>query len=209
MNSLSSASSIFKANRTTTKVSSPLGRWFSLNACRSSSSKGFGVEMSTGNPRKSLMAVAAAPIIWFMTSHTALMVSSLSSNSSSGVSDPIRISTITLISLRRSSMILLPARPSTYFISMPMAGSRLPMVNSSVGTTVTLGVVISTRWSSRLETAVAEEPRLIFIISPRASISIGLNNSFSIPSIRSFARPDSIRRLSSQPYFSYGCPCGP
>ena len=164
--------------------------------------------MSTGKPRKSLIAVAAAPIIWFMTSHTALIVRSLSSNSSSGVSEPIRISTMTLMSRRRSSMMLLPSRPSTYLISTPMAGSRLPMVNSSVGTTVTLGVVMSTRWSSKLETAVAEEPRLIFIISPRASISIGLNNSFSIPSIRSFARPDSIRHLSSQPYFSYGFPCG-
>ncbi len=59
------------------------------------------------------MAVAAAPIIWFMTSHTALMVRSLSSNSSSGVSPPIRISTMTLMSLRLSSIMLLPARPST------------------------------------------------------------------------------------------------
>ena len=142
------------------------------------------------------MAVAAEPIIWFMTSHTALTVSSLSSNSSSGVSIPIRISTITLMSLRRSSMMLLPWSPSMYLISTPMAGSRLPMVKSFTSTMVTLGVVISTRWSSILDTAVAEEPRLIFIISPRASMSIGLNISLSIPLTRSFALPDSICHLS-------------
>ncbi len=152
------------------------------------------------------MAVAAAPIIWFMTSHTALMVSSLSSNSSSGVSPPMRMSTMTLMSLRLSSMMLLPARPSTYRISMPMAGSRLPRAKSAVWMAVTLGVVISTLCSRRLDTAVAEEPRLIFIISPRASISIGLNNRFSIPSTRSFAQADSILHLFSQPCFSCGCP---
>ena len=43
--------------------------------------------------------VAAAPIIWFMTSQTALMVSSLSSNSSSGVSPPMRMSTMTLMKI--------------------------------------------------------------------------------------------------------------
>ena len=63
-------------------------------------------------------------------------------------------------------------------------------------TTETVGVVMSTRWSIMLDTAVAEEPRLMFIISPRASSAIGLNNSFSIPITRSFARPDSKPRLS-------------
>ena len=67
--------------------------------------------MLTGIPRKSDRAVEAAPIIWFMTSHTALMVSSFISNSSSGVSEPIRMSTMTFTSLRLSSMMLLPTRP--------------------------------------------------------------------------------------------------
>ena len=61
-----------------------------------------------------------------------------------------------------------------------MAGSRFPREKSLTSTTVTVGVVISTRWSSILDTAVAEEPRLIFIISPKASIAIELNISFSI-----------------------------
>ena len=126
------------------------------------------------------MAVAAEPIIWFMTSHTQLMVSSLSSKSSSAVSMPMRMSTMTLMSLRLSSMMLLPSRPSTYRISTPMAGSRLPREKSFTSTTETVGVVMSTRWSSIFDTAVAEEPRLIFIISPKASIAIGLKTCFSI-----------------------------
>ena len=52
--------------------------------------------------------------------------------------------------------------------------------------TCTVGVVMSTRWSSMLETAVAEEPRLIFIASPMASITIGLNVVISPIRIRSF-----------------------
>ncbi len=139
----------------------------------------------------------AAPIIWFITSQTALMVRSFSSKSSSAVSVPIRISTITLTSLFFSSMILLPSKPSTYLISTPIAGSILPSVKSLTATTETVGVVMSTRWSIMLDTAVAEEPRLMFIISPRASSAIGLNNSFSILSTRSFAQPaDSTLRLS-------------
>ena len=38
-----------------------------------------------------------------------------------------------------------------------------PREKSSALITLTVGVVMSTRWSSILETAVAEEPRLIFI----------------------------------------------
>ncbi len=196
MNSLSSASSIFKAKRTMTTVSAPCGRCSSLNFSRTSNSKGCGVEILTANPRKSDMAVEAAPIIWFMTSQTALMVSSLSSKSSSAVSPPIKISTMTLTSLLLSNMILLPSRPETYFISTPIAGSILPKEKSFTSITVTFGVVISTLWSNMFDTAVAEDPRLIFIISPRASIAIGLNISFCILSIRSFSRPDSMYPLS-------------
>ena len=103
------------------------------------------MEISTRKPRKSDMAVAAEPIIWFITSHTQLMVSSFSSNSSSGVSIPMSMSTMTLMSLRLSSMMLLPSRPSTYLISTPMAGSRLPREKLLTSTTDTVGVVISTR----------------------------------------------------------------
>ena len=128
--------------------------------------------MFTRMPRKSESAVEAAPIIWFMTSQTALTVSSSSWNSSSGVSVPMRMSTIVFTSPRLSSMMLLPSRPETYLISTAIAGSRSPSVKSSMETTDTVGVVISTRWFNILETAVAEEPRLIFIISPMASSSI-------------------------------------
>ena len=132
------------------------------------------MEIFTTMPRKSLMAVAAAPIIWFITSQTQLMLSSSRTNSSSGVSEPRRISTIAFTSLRLSIMIFLPSRPVTYLISTPTAGSISPSTNSSAFTTCTTGVVMSTRWSSMLETAVAEEPRLIFMISPMASITTGL-----------------------------------
>ena len=107
--------------------------------------KDWGVEILTERPRKSERAVDAAPIIWFMTSHTALIVRSLNSNSSSDISVPIKISTIVLTSWRLRSMMLLPSRPETYLISIPIAGSSSPRVNSSIGTTDTDGVVISTR----------------------------------------------------------------
>ena len=101
--------------------------------------------MFTDRPKKSDRAVEAAPIIWFMTSQTALIVRSLSSNSSSGMVEPIRISTMTFTSPRLRSMILLPSKPETYLISIPIAGSRSPRLNSSTGTTDTDGVVMSTR----------------------------------------------------------------
>ena len=44
-----------------------------------------------------------------------------------------------------------------------------------MATTLTLGVVMSTRLFSRFDTAVAEDPRLMFITSPMASSCMGLN----------------------------------
>ena len=130
--------------------------------------------MFTIRPSRSERAVEAAPIIWFMTSQTTLTLSSSSWKSSSAVSVPSRMSTMAFTSLRLSIMMLLPSRPQTYLISTPTAGSISPRTKSSAFTTCTVGVVISTRWSSMLETAVAEEPRLIFMISPMASVTIGL-----------------------------------
>ena len=60
-------------------------------------------------------------------------------------------------------------------ISTPMAGSSSPKLKSSRSTTFTFGVVMSTRLLSRLETAVAEDPRLMFMTSPMASNCMGLN----------------------------------
>ena len=186
INSLCSWSSMVSANRTTTMGPSSTGRRSRFMASTSYTSKVSGVEILTTRPRKSDKAVEAAPTIWFITSHTALRVSSSSTNSSSGVSVPKRMSTMTLISLMRSSMILLPSRPETYLISTPTAGSISPSSKSFTSTTSTEGVVISTRWSNMLETAVAEDPRLIFMISPMASISIGLKTLlliyYSVPS---------------------------
>ena len=179
---------MLRAKRTTTTDPSCTGRCSCLNISRSVRSKVWGVEMFTIRPRKSDRAVEAAPIIWFMTSHTALRVSSLSSRSSMGVSTPIRMSTITFTSLSFSSMMLLPSRPDTYLISTPMAGSMLPREKSSAETTETVGVVMSTRWSSKLDTAVAEEPRLMFMISPMASISMELKISLLIAARSPFPR---------------------
>ena len=165
---------MYSLKLTTTTGPTCTGKCSRRTLSRSSSSKGSGVEMLTIIPRKSLIAVAAAPIIWFMTSQTQLMLSSSSWNSSSGVSEPSRISTIAFTSLRLSIMMLLPSRPVTYLISTPTAGSISPRAKSSALTTCTVGVVMSTRWSSMLETAVAEEPRLMFMISPMASTTIGL-----------------------------------
>ena len=47
--------------------------------------------------------------------------------------------------------------PATYLISTPTAGSIRPREKSSALITLTVGVVMSTRWSSILETAVASE----------------------------------------------------
>ena len=134
----------------------------------------FGVEILTVLLKNSDNAVADDPIIWFMTSQIALMFSSFNSNSSSGVSIPISISTITFTSCFFNSMILLPLSPAIYVISTPTAGSRFAMSNSSFVKTLTTGVVMSTLALSMVDTAVAEAPRLIFSISPMASISNAL-----------------------------------
>ena len=144
-NSLLRTPSISRIKCTATSIPVSLWKRSLLISSKSSSEKDWGVEILTGRPRKSDRAVEAAPIIWFISSHTALIVSSLSSNSSSGISVPISSSTIAFTSLRFSSIILLPSRPETYLISTPMAGSSSPRVNSLMGTTVTFGVVISTR----------------------------------------------------------------
>ena len=75
---------------------------------------------------------------------------------------------------------LLPESPCVYVISTAIAGSSLLNSNSSNETTLTAGVVMSTRLSSIVATAVAEAPKLIFIISPIASISIELRYSWPI-----------------------------
>ncbi len=66
------------ANLTTTIGPSGAGSRSLRNASISSRSKVSGVEIFTTLPRKSDSAVEAAPIIWFMTSQTALSVSSSS-----------------------------------------------------------------------------------------------------------------------------------
>ena len=59
---------------------------------------------------------------------------------------------------------------------------------------------MSTRVSKRFEMAVAEEPKLIFSISPTASISNALKTSELIVSIHSFCEFQT-RRLHPQSYF--------
>ncbi len=174
-----------RLNRTTTTGPLVTGKCSSFTLSRSVISKDSGVEMFTIRPSRSDRAVEAEPIIWFINSQTALIDRSLSSNSSSGVSVHRRISTIAFTSLRLSIMMLLPSRPHTYLISTPTAGSIRPRTKSSALMTSTLGVVISTRWSSILDAAVAEEPKLMFMISPMASMTIGLKIISSIQ-IRSF-----------------------
>ena len=132
------------------------------------------MEILTAFDKNSESAVADAPIIWFMTSQMALMFSSFNSNSSSGVSIPIIISTIIFTSCFFKSIILLPLNPAVYVISTPTAGSRFDISNSSLVNTLTTGVVMSTLALSMVDTAVAEAPRLIFSISPMASISNAL-----------------------------------
>ena len=144
-NSLFRTDSMPNWKRTTTRGPSLFSKCSSLNCCKSSSVNDWGVEILTGYPKKSDSAVDAAPIIWFINSQMALTDNSLSSNSSSEDSMPIIISTMTFASSRFSSIMLLPSKPETYLISIPIAGSRSPMLNSSTGTTLTVGVVISTR----------------------------------------------------------------
>jgi hypothetical protein len=111
-NSLSSLSAIFSVNPTTTFGSSST-KYLLINSCSFSTSKEIGVEILTILPRNSDSAVADAPIIWFMTSQTALMLISFSSKSSSGISMPMTISTITLISCLLRSMTFSPSNPAT------------------------------------------------------------------------------------------------
>ena len=73
-----------------------------------------GVEMFTTIPKKSDRAVAEAPIIWFITSQAALMLSSSNTKSSLGGSSlPISRFRITCISRWRKMMTLEPEIPST------------------------------------------------------------------------------------------------
>ncbi len=145
MNSLSTTPSMDSWKLTTTTGPWVTGKCSSRTVSKLSISKDSGVEMFTIRPSRSESAVEAAPIIWFMTSQTTLTLSSSSWKSSSAVSVPSRMSTMAFTSLRLSIMILLPSRPQTYLISTPTAGSIFPRLNSSALTTVTFGVVMSTR----------------------------------------------------------------
>ncbi len=146
-----------------------------------------GVEISTTSPKNSESAVADAPIIIFITSQIALRFNSFNSNSSSGISVIIRISTMDFTSFLFKSITFVPSKPATYVICTPIAGSKFVNLNSSAVRTCTLGVVISTLLLSIVDTAVADAPKLIFSISPMASISNGLKRfeliSFLAPSI--------------------------
>ena len=80
-----------------------------------STSVAVGVEILTVLPRTSDMAVADAPIIWFMTSQAALMLMSSNSKLSSDSvnSLPISRSRIMRMSFRRRMMTFVPEMPST------------------------------------------------------------------------------------------------
>ena len=132
------------------------------------------MEISTVVPKNSDNAVAEAPIIWFMASRIALALISSITNSSSGISAPIIIETMTRTSFREKSITLFPLSPFTYEISTPTAGSKSWKSKSSFVSTCTIGVVMFTFVPRSVDTAVADEPRLIFIISPMASNSISL-----------------------------------
>ncbi len=83
-----------------------------------------GVEILTTLLKNSESAVAAAPIIWFMTSQAALMLSSSKTKSSVGSSSlPISRFRMICISRCRKIITLLPEMPSTYSILTSMAGS--------------------------------------------------------------------------------------
>ncbi len=132
-----------------------------------------GVEMLIGMPRKSERAVADEPIIWFITSQAALMLSSSNSKSSEGGSSlPISRFRITCISFWRNTITFVPEMPSTYRIVTSMAGSIAMYSMQSNFFCITSGVEITTCLSSILETAVAAEPILIFRTSPIVSSSM-------------------------------------
>ena len=78
MNSLSTTPSMLSWKLTTTTGPVSTGKCSRRTSSRSVSSKDSGVEMFTIRPSRSLKAVEAAPIIWFMTSHTTLTLNSSS-----------------------------------------------------------------------------------------------------------------------------------
>ena len=90
-----------------------IDKYLSINSCSFFTSNEIGVEIFTILPKNSDNAVEDAPIIWFITSQTALIFISFSSNSSSGISIPISISTITFTSCLLRSMTFSPSRPAT------------------------------------------------------------------------------------------------
>ena len=190
-NSLLSSSPISKENRTTTSCLSS-EKYLSLKTFSFAISKETGVEISTLYPRNSESAVAEDPIIWFITSRIALWFISSSSNSSGGISIPIIIPTMMRTSSRLNMITFLPDKPSTYWISTPTAGSISLNTNSLRLCTDTFGVVIFVEVPSMVETAVAEAPRLMFIISPMASSSISLKTVSPISCSPSLIRYCSV-----------------
>ena len=124
MNSLVITSVISILKDTETMSALPSTSIALSKVCSSSSRKASGVEMSIFLPRKEESAVAEEPIIWFMTSQAALMLSSSNSMGASGsTSMPIRRPRITCISLWRNTMTFAPEMPSIYLILTIIAGS--------------------------------------------------------------------------------------
>ncbi len=122
MNLLFTRLPIFKSNWTAIIFLSSC-RYFFLNSSVLAISKDEGGEIFTVLFRNCESAVAAAPIIWFITSQMAPIFISSSSNSLSEKSVCSRRPTIVLTSSRFRIRILLPERPSVYFTSTPTAGS--------------------------------------------------------------------------------------
>ncbi len=74
-NSLSRIFSIVRLNLTTTTGESSV-KYLDLISSTVSTSYAVGGDISTGSPKSVAKAVEAAPIIWFITSQTALVLSS-------------------------------------------------------------------------------------------------------------------------------------
>ena len=100
-------------NITATMSSPSLTSMASRYAPSESTTFASGVEIFTVIARNSDSAVADAPIIWFMTSQAALMLSSSNSKSSEGGSSfPMSRFRITCMSFWRNTITFVPEMPS-------------------------------------------------------------------------------------------------
>ena len=153
--------------------------------------------MSTLDLKKSLIAVAAAPIIWFIASDTALsFISSISSLSVSPV-PPIIMSAIFATTSFWRTRTFRPVSPSTNSIVTTTFSPLKSFPTSPNFTSSTTGVVMLTSLPSIVDRAVAAAPMEMFPTSPIISLSMSVKLPPPLKVSFSFSLPSPFKRASN------------